>query len=153
MAGDDGELGAITKMSAHELRNEWRRLYKVEPPPRLGRDLLLLAVGFKIQERVHGGLPQSTRRRLRTLEQELASGKGTASAALTLKPGARLVRQWRGRVHTVLMLEDGFDYEGERFRSLTQIARRITGVKWSGPRFFGLIQPAPASNRTGEDHA
>jgi hypothetical protein len=153
MAGVDAELGALTMMSAHELRNEWRRLYRAEPPPRLGRDLLLLAVGFKIQERAHGGLPQSTRRRLRAFEQDLASGNGTVKAALSLKPGARLVRQWRGRVHTVLMLEDGFDYEGERFRSLTQIARRITGVKWSGPRFFGLVQPAPAPSRTGEDHA
>jgi hypothetical protein len=151
MTSVDDELAALTKMSGHALRIEWRRLYRSEPPPRLGRDLMVLAIAFKIQERAHGGLAQATRRRLRSLEQELASSNGTANAALSLKPGARIVRQWRGRVHAVVVLEEGFDYEGERFRSLTQIARLITGVKWSGPRFFGLIRAAPASTRTGAE--
>jgi hypothetical protein len=57
-----------------------------------------------------------------------------------LKTGARLVRQWRGRTHSVLVLEDGFEYEGQRYRSLTMIADRITGAHWSGPRFFGVTK-------------
>jgi hypothetical protein len=66
-----------------------------------------------------------------------------------LKTGTRLVREWRGRAHTVLVRDDGFEYEGERYRSLTVIAERITGAHWSGPRFFGLTKRSGASVAAG----
>ena len=92
-----------------------------------------------MQARVLGGLKPATGKALRAI----ANGKGgekikTRGAAVRLKPGARLVREWRGRVHTVEVLDDGFAYRGESYRSLSAVAMAITGAKWSGPRFFAL---------------
>jgi hypothetical protein len=105
----------------------------------LSRDLLTCAIAYDIQQRVHGGLRPATQRRLRALA-ETPAGKADPAGVpvVALKPGTRLVREWHGRVHTVAVLEHGFDYEGEIYHSLTQIARRITGAHWLGPVFFGL---------------
>jgi len=80
------------------------------------------------------------KRCLNTLAGEFEKGGRSFDAGVALKTGARLVRQWRGHAHTVLVLEDGFEYEGQRYRSLTMIAARITGAYWSGPRFFGVTK-------------
>ena len=117
----------------------WRRLYRATPPTRLSRDLLLRGVAHKLQEQLHGGLSPTIQRRLRSLvEGTDKQSRSRAAPAITLKPGTKLVREWRGHVHTVNVLDDGFDYRGERYRSLTRIARLITGMHWSGPLFFGL---------------
>ena len=96
--------------SLDELRREWRRLYHNDPP-RISRDLLVLGIAYRV-----GPTP-----------------------GLSLKPGARLVREWHGRAHTVTVTEDGFDYAGTSYPSLSNIAKKITGAHWSGPRFFGLL--------------
>jgi hypothetical protein len=141
MAGVDDELAVLAEMDSSELRNEWRRLYRTEPPPYLSLDLLLRALAYRVQERALGGLTAMTRRRLRSLAQDLAAGRSAAlETSAGSKSGSRLVREWHGRIHTVTVLDDGFEYDGERYRSLTQIARLITGVRWSGPRFFGLVR-------------
>lgn len=121
-----------------ELRREWRRLYHKEPP-RLSRDLLVLGIAYRLQELEHGGLSKTTIRKLQTLAKTLRkTGRVGPIPSLNLKPGARLVREWRGRTHTVTVTEDGFEYDGGHYPSLTKIARSITGTHWSGPRFFGL---------------
>jgi hypothetical protein len=152
MAGVDDELAVLAGLESSGLRDEWRRLYRTEPPPYLSRDLLVRAVAYRVQERALGGLTAMTRRRLHSLAQNLAAGRSAAlEASAGFKPGSRLVREWHRRTHTVTVLDDGFEYEGERYRSLTQIARLITGARWSGPRFFGLARagkPAVA----GADH-
>ena len=84
-------------------------------------------------------------RRLQTLARELEKGARSFGPGVVLKTGASLVRQWRGHTHTVLVREDGFEYDGQRYRSLTVIAARITGAHWSGPRFFGLNKRARPS--------
>ena len=84
-------------------------------------------------------------RRLRTLAAEFEKGTRSFDTDIVVKTGATLVRQWRGHTHTVLVREDGFEYEGKCYRSLTVIAERITGAHWSGPRFFGLGKRARAS--------
>jgi DUF2924 family protein len=114
-------------------------LYRREPPVGLSRDLMIRALANKLQERTHGGPSPAMKRCLNTLAGEFKSGRSFNPAAV-LKAGARLVRQWRGHAHTVLVLEDGFEYEGQRYRSLTMIAARITGAHWSGPRFFGVTK-------------
>jgi hypothetical protein len=145
----DEEIARLAEASAHDLRIEWRRYYRAEPPVRLSRDLLLRGVAYKLQEREHGGLSQMAKRTLRHLATKMENGDGDCVASpRPLAPGARMVRDWRGRSHTVTVLEDGFEYEGERYRSLSRIAKVITGVLWSGPRFFGLTKdrttvPAP----------
>jgi hypothetical protein len=125
--------------SLDELRREWRRLYH-DDPPRISRDLLVLGIAYRLQEIEHGRLGKATLRKLRTLAKTLRStGRVGPTPSLSLKPGARLVREWRGRTHTVTVTEDGFDYAGTSYPSLSNIAKKITGAHWSGPRFFGLI--------------
>ena len=132
------ELARLQALDGSRLREEWRRLCQAEPP-RISRDLLLRALAYRIQEAAFGGLPKFAMHRLGgapdLAREETAAGP---SAADRLKPGMRLVREWHGRVHSVLVRDEGFEFEGRSFRSLTHIAREITGAKWSGPRFFGL---------------
>src|SRR5229473_6568165 len=130
--------------SLDELRREWRRLYHNDPP-RISRDLLILGIAYRLQEIEHGGLGKATIRKLRTLAKTLrATGRVGPTPGLTLKPGARLVREWHGRTHTVTVTEDGFEYAGSSYPSLTKVARKITGAHWSGPRFFGLLPTGAA---------
>ena len=132
--------------SLDELRREWRRLYH-NNPPRISRDLLILGIAYRHQEIEHGGLGKATLRKLRTLATALrTTGRVGPTPSLTLKPGARLVREWHGRTHNVTVTEDGFDYAGTTYPSLTTIAKKITGAHWSGPRFFGLL--AKGKNQT-----
>ncbi|MHC2103636.1 DUF2924 domain-containing protein [Methylobacterium sp. CM6246] len=138
-------LAELPGMSTVELRAEWRRLFR-QTPPLLSRDLLVRALAYRVQELAHGGLTRSMQRRLRTLadttaEADPGRGEATSAAArkdVTLSPGARLVREWGGRTHVISVTVDGFEHEGKRYRSLSQIAEAITGAHWSGPRFFGL---------------
>ena len=137
------QLTALTVMDSDGLRREWRRLFRSHPPRHIRRDLLVLAIAWKLQEKVHGGLTAAEKRRLAGFAEELRkNGDLSAGPAIRLKPGLRLVREWRGETHVVLVLEDGFEWNGERRRSLSAIARQITGTHWSGPRFFGL-KPRP----------
>ena len=138
--------------SLDELRREWRRLYHRDPP-RISRDLLIRGIGYRLQEIEHGGLGKSTRRKLQTLAKALRiTGRVGPTPSLNLKPGARLVREWHGRTHTITVTEDGFDYAGANYPSLSKIATKITGAHWSGPRFFGLrIGGAPRPDNGARD--
>lgn len=106
------------------------------------------AIAHDIQERVHGGLAPNVARELDRIAKRLARD-GTCGADRTLKPGTRLVREWHGRTHHVLVLDQGFQFEDRAYRSLSQIAQAITGAKWSGPRFFGLNQPDNSDDVNG----
>ncbi len=137
------KLTALAELDTASLRREWRRLYRSHPPPHIRRDLLVLAIAWKLQERVHGGLTAAQKRKLAGIAEDLKKGGDlSAGPAIRLKPGLRLVREWRGETHDVLVLEDGFEWNGERRRSLSAIALEITGTHWSGPRFFG-VKPRP----------
>jgi hypothetical protein len=132
------KLDRLRSLGVEELRLEWKRLCGSDAP-RISRDLLALGVGYQVQEIEHGGLGKATRRKLRTIAKTLqTSGRIGPTPGLNLKPGARLIREWHGRTHTVTVTEDGFDYAGMSYSSLTKIAKKITGAHWSGPRFFGL---------------
>jgi hypothetical protein len=130
---------ALDALTTADLQIEWRRLHRATPPSRLSRDLLIRGVAYRVQEQAHGGLSLGTKRRLRSLSEGADQRDGSAVASvIILKPGTKLVREWHGHAHTVCVLDDGFEYQGERYPSLTRIARRITGVHWSGPLFFGI---------------
>ena len=132
-------LQALVSMSYDELRAEWRRLYRAHPPKRVARDLLALGVAWKIQEQACGGLGRATKRRLANLANTMEENGDLARRRVArLRPGAKLIREWQGAIHRVVVLEDGFEWNGARWRSLSAIAREITGSHWSGPRFFGL---------------
>ena len=132
-------LQALEQMDYADLRREWRRLYRAHPPKRVARDLLMLGVAWKIQEQAYGGHSAATKRRLADLAKTLErDGDVTRNRVARLKPGAKLVREWRGEAHAVIVREDGFEWKGRIWRSLSVIAGEITGVHWSGPRFFGV---------------
>ncbi len=142
---------ALDGVSLDELRCEWRRLYRSNPP-RISRDLLVRGIGYRIQELQHGGLGKTTRRKLKTLAKMFRTeGRVAPDPGLSLKPGARLVREWHGRTHTVTVTEDGFDYAGMSYPSLTKVAKKITGAHWSGPRFFGLTSVGAPRPSNGDD--
>lgn len=135
------KLAGLAELAPPALRQYWRRLYRSEPPARIKRELLLLAVAWKVQEQALGGYSVRTRRRLAQLGAD--RGKSSASGIrshINLKPGLRLVREWHGTTHQVLVLEDGFEWNATIHKSLSAIARQITGTPWSGPRFFGLYR-------------
>jgi hypothetical protein len=139
------QIAELVDRSTHELRLAWRQLHRTGPPRRLSRDLLIRALANQLQEWIHGRASEALRRRLQTLAGEFDRDGASFDPGVVLKNGTTLVRQWRGRAHSVLVREDGFEYEGQRYRSLTMIAERITGAHWSGPRFFGLTKRASAS--------
>ncbi|MGB8901045.1 MAG: DUF2924 domain-containing protein [Methylocella sp.] len=124
----EGEIDRIRSLGLEELRREWRRLSHGEPP-RISRDLLVLGLGYRLQEVAHGGLGKATRRKLLTMAKALRiTGRVGPTPGLSLKPGARLVRDWRDRTHTVTVTEEGFEYAGTSYPSLTKIAKKITGA-------------------------
>ena len=138
----DRQIAILVDRTTHELRLAWQQLYCTGPPLGLSRDLLIRALAHQLQEQNCGGVSRALRRRLQSLAA--ASDKATMAVdpGLALRAGTTLVRQWRGHAYTVLGREDGFEYEGQHYRSLTVIAERITGAHWSGPRFFGLAKHA-----------
>ncbi len=111
------------------------------PPMRLSRDLLIRGIIYQLQERAYGGLSTATARKLEQAGADsLSHGALTPAPPISLRPGTRLVREWRGVTHMVLIHADGIEWRGQRYRSLSLVARKITGARWSGPRFFGLRQ-------------
>jgi len=106
---------------------------------------MIRGLAHKLQQRAHGRPSRALQRRLEILTGEFEKGARSFDPGRALKTGATLVRQWRGHTHTVLVREDGFEYKGQRYRSLTVIAEQITGVHWPGPRFFGPTKRVRAS--------
>ncbi len=147
---DDG-IAELEALSAPELRGRWLEGFCNPAPPRASRDLLLRALAYRIQERAEGGLSKAALRDLVRLAQGNGVGPGPVSPpAAHLKPGTRLVREWRGEIHQVTVLEDGFDYRGGQYNSLSRIALKITGTRWSGPLFFGLRKSRAGSKEDGD---
>jgi hypothetical protein len=141
----DRQIAELLDRSTSELRLQWRQLHRTGPPQGLSRDLLIRALVHQLQERAADGASRVLRRRLQTLVGEFEKRSASFDPGIVPKTGTTLVRQWRGHAHTVLVREDGFEYEGQHYRSLTVIAERITGAHWSGPRFFGLTKRTGAS--------
>lgn len=127
------DLARLATMSPTQLRAQWTSLYETVPP-RLPPDLMRLGLAYRLQERA--GKPLSARA-LRALAV-CNSDEPPARAPTEVRPGTRLLRTWNGKTISVTVEETGFLYEGKRYRSLSAIARTVTGAHWSGPRFFGL---------------
>jgi hypothetical protein len=132
------DLGALEKRSYAELKARWEALFGAPPPTHISRKLILRAVAYRMQEEVHGGLSARTRTQLDRMASDLAAGRPLKAPNYKVKPGTRLLREWQGVVHEVVVLESSVLYQGKSWPSLTAVAREITGARWSGPRFFGL---------------
>jgi hypothetical protein len=136
-------LAQLRELSPKELREQWQSSFGAAPPPKLRAALIIQALAYRLQERVLGGLKPATLRLLARIAEEAAARRELSmpQAKARLRPGTVLIREWRGIKHQVTVLKDGFLYRTQRFRSLSEIARTITGSRWSGPRFFGLKSP------------
>ena len=144
-------LAVLAELRIGDLRLEWRRLFRADPP-KLSRDIMMRAIAYRLQEIAHGGMSKVTQRRLMTLTAEFETGGTIAPPPRPkIKPGSRLVHEWHGRTHTVCVTDDGFEFQGKSYRSLTKIARDITGAQWSGPRFFGLTKRAATARATPDN--
>ena len=131
----DEKIGGVTSLSRDELVAEWTEAHGHPPPKGIKRALLERDLAYRLQAKALGGLKPATSRAL----MGFARGKGQGfDQAKELRPGARLVRDWNGVTHHVDVIEGGYLWNGRRYRSLSAIARAITGARWSGPRFFGL---------------
>lgn len=132
------DVALLEDLSFGELKAAWGR-HTSKPLPRVSAGLLRLALAWELQASVSGGISRTTRQRL----DQLAMDKTTTRPA---RPGMRLVREWNGTVHQVTIGEDGvISWQGKEWRSLSEVARAITGTRWSGPAFFGLKQKKVAA--------
>ena len=142
-------LGALPSLNLHQLRAEWAKFYHSAAPSAMSPELLQRAIGYKIQEKAFGGLNRRTQLRFSTLKSGLGRGKAALGERpiSALKAGTKLLREWQGKVHEVVALEDGqFAYAGKTYPSLTTVARQVTGVHQSGPKFFGLKTSQVSTN-------
>jgi Protein of unknown function (DUF2924) len=141
------ELKKIESLSLTDLRRGYRKHLRSDPPDCFGHDLLRRAIAHSIEERAHKAtLPRDLDRALARLAKNEKTGSAPAKVGtvMTMRPGTELVRVWQGSTYKVLVIADGFSWNGNSWKSLSEIAREITGTRWNGPRFFGLRGGRPA---------
>jgi hypothetical protein len=139
------KLDELPRLRTAKLRTMWQELFDKPVHPKLRRELMIPILAYRIQEKAYGGLKPSTRKRLQRLADELEQDpKAQIQPNQQIKTGTKLLRQWQGETHNVMVVDDGFDYRNKRYESLSEIARQITGTRWSGPLFFGLKQARKA---------
>jgi hypothetical protein len=142
------EIAALDGLDLEALRTLWKKLYR-HPAPRYFRcDLLIRGIAYEMQAKAYGGLSPKTRRTLLKIAagHEAGTGFTTADAPRKVRAGTRLVRAWKGVTHTVNVLADGFEWNGQKYRSLSAIAREISGTNWNGFNFFGLDRQKKGEN-------
>ena len=143
MTTDDNMLAriaALKTMPAPELRRQWQQLFET-PPPRYNRRFLESRLAYRLQELAYGGLKPETVRRLDQLGEQLDGGNVLVRRRRADdRPiaGTKLIREYQGVLHHVTVLQDGYEWEGRPYKSLSAIARAITGTRWNGLVFFGL---------------
>lgn len=132
------QLSSLSHLQKSGLVELWQKLFKTHPPD-LRKDLLIQFLAYRLQEEEFGGLGDRSHRRVRELAGSIAAtSRPSGFQKLAIKPGTRLIREWKHQVHVVNVEEGNYEYKGARYESLSEIARLITGTRWSGPLFFGL---------------
>lgn len=152
------EIAALDSLDTKALQVRWLELYQREPPSRIRAGLLRLGITYRLQEKAYGGLKPQAVRLLRKLAAELRAERASkhfaseaadaapphwAAQSPLLSPGTQLMREWNGSTEVVDVVAGGFTWRGNTYRTLSAVAVAITGTKWSGPKFFGLVAPAP----------
>jgi hypothetical protein len=153
----EDELDRLPAMPIAQLRVRYREVFRSDPPKAFGPDLLRRSIAHRIQEKAYGGLSRSAQRLLDQMMKAFAAKpNGKIVLPRRIKPGSVLVREWKGKGHRVMVLAEGFAYDGKTFGNLSEIAVLITGTRWNGPRFFGLrskteerTEPADADRSGG----
>jgi Protein of unknown function (DUF2924) len=143
----EDELDRLAAMPIAQLRTRYREVFRGDPPKAFGPDLLRRSIAHRIQEKAYGGLSRSAQRLLdQMMKAYAAKPNGKIVLPRRIKPGSVLVREWKGKSHRVMVLVEGFAYDGKTFGNLSEIAVLITGTRWNGPRFFGLRSKTPESD-------
>jgi hypothetical protein len=130
------QLQSLPTMPREELISLWEKLFDTPVNRALRRELMVPILAYRLQELTFGVLKPSTERRLKEIATGSWAGRGETIGRP--KPGTHFIREWQGKLHEVGVLPDGYEYNDRTFRSLSEIARKITGTRWSGPAFFGL---------------
>jgi hypothetical protein len=141
-ASIDQQLLALPKMSRTALAALWQDHFGKRPSRSLRRETIVPILAYRLQEKAYGGLKSSVAKQLRALLEGERTGNRQIAMNLRPKPGTRIVREWQDKLHEVSVLPDGYEYDGRTYRSLSEIARVITGTRWSGPAFFGTKRRA-----------
>jgi len=128
------ELANLPNIDRASLIARWQELYGTPPPVSFSHRFLVKGIAYRLQEKAFGGLKPSTKKLFKKSEPE----RNVSVPAITVKSGTKLLREWHGTVHEVIVQDAGVLFNGKSYRSLTEVAQLITGAHWSGPRFFGL---------------
>lgn len=143
----DKQVASLLGLDQQALRDLWREVFETSSVPNIRKSLMIRFLAYRIQKRAHGGLSKGSEHRLQQVASTLATNpKAEIASVPQIRAGTRLVRQWRNEAHVVNVEEQSFEYRGTRYESLSEIARLITGTRWSGPLFFGLKQNAQKQN-------
>lgn len=135
----DNKISRLRRLERKELLVEWEALYKRCVPKQLSRSMLIRSIAFKYQEDTFGGLSDNVRKELDRLMRAYKQNPDRAFGQKTkIKPGTRLIREWKGELHEVTATRKGFEHKGTHYVTLSEVAGAITGTHWSGPAFFGL---------------
>jgi plastocyanin len=146
------QIESLKGLTLAQLRDRWNEVFSAPPPAAARQDYLVRALANRVQEQIGGSLAPSTQRRLAKLMADGAAKENSTQPARTnLKPGSRLLREWQGTTHEVAVVEGGFAYRAKTYKSLSEIARLITGTRWSGPLFFGLKSLGKGTESVGQD--
>jgi hypothetical protein len=150
----DEKISDLARLDLESLRTAWKQEYGKPPVGRLSRELLSRALAWQLQANRYGGLSKAVIR-ARATQVAVLQSTGSVSGAqpAAYKAGTKLIREWQGQVHEVIVLDDGYRWAGGHYKSLSQIARCITGTRWSGPRFFGLEKSGVAKRSGVSRHA
>jgi len=134
------QVAKLPTFSRQQLLDLWKRLYRRAAPRGMRRERMIPFLAYRIQENAYGGFKPSTLSQLRRISRRLERSKSPTDLILRpkVKVGTRMVRQWRGESHEVIVTQSGYEYRRASYKSLSEIARKITGTRWSGPAFFGL---------------
>ncbi len=143
-------LATLPISSKAALRKLWAECFKADPPLEIRKELMVRVLAYHLQEQEFGGLSDECRRRLYELAKAIEISSDAGSRGPAIKPGTRLIRQWKDQVHVVNVEEGNYEYKGLRYQSLSEIARLITGTRWSGPLFFGIKSAQPNARRSSE---
>jgi hypothetical protein len=150
--GISAQIVKLRSLSRQQLLDLWQELYGRAAPPGIRRELMVPFLAYRIQEKAYGGLKRRTCADLRRIAGGLDEFTVPSELRIQskIKSGTKILRNWRGDTHEVLVTDSGYEYRAASFRSLSQIARRITGTRWSGPAFFGLRNGAPSGSGSND---
>ncbi len=146
----DKVLGGLATALILELRAQYSDLFRTDPPKAFGPDLLRRSIAHRLQEKAHGALSRPVQTRLNQMVKSAAAQpNGQLQIPRHIKPGSELIREWKGKVHRVVVKADGYAYGGKTYTNLSEIASHIAGSNWNGPRFFGLRSTSVGARANG----